>query len=220
MLHRRARTGGRLPLLGPAPLARPSGGYARSDRGLSSYMWMFARQAQPADIPVNAAGSTVIANGQYGGSQMGAILSYTIKPPTAPAMTAYARVIHRAGPMGAGRGRARGEGPSDPRPVPRDSCRTENRCAVRRRSRHRPVYVGGNRTGSYHEEFSRSKPMPRRDMSPANMTAIFSTDRHHCNMRSPDRRTCPFRLVPGSGPAVSAISLDSTSVRARRSISR
>ncbi|WP_159645237.1 hypothetical protein [Sphingorhabdus sp. 109] len=58
----------------------------------SAYFWIFARQDPGPDRGVQGNGRQLISNGQYGGSQAGAILSYQLLDRRAPDISLYGRV--------------------------------------------------------------------------------------------------------------------------------
>lgn len=79
------------------PLSNPSA--ARRGNRVAGYLWIYARgdsQIDQADVPV---GGHSIANGQYGGSQAGAILSYRISNRPVPEIAAYTRLSTALAPL-------------------------------------------------------------------------------------------------------------------------
>lgn len=63
-----------------------------SRRGLTGYFWIFARQASQFNGPGAIGTRAAISNGQYGGSQAGAILSYPIFTSPGPEVAVYGRL--------------------------------------------------------------------------------------------------------------------------------
>ncbi|MEH6660714.1 MAG: hypothetical protein V7679_03610 [Parasphingorhabdus sp.] len=64
------------------------------DKGnrVAAYFWIFARQNSRANQAVRNDGGQSISNGQYGGSQAGAILSYQILDRPVPEISVYGRL--------------------------------------------------------------------------------------------------------------------------------
>ncbi|MFK7840635.1 MAG: hypothetical protein AB8B54_00085 [Sphingorhabdus sp.] len=80
-----------------SPLQKPS--QRRPDKGLESYFWTFVRQATRDINSSERIGSPNISNGQYGGSQVGMMLSYPIAGQPGPDVIAYARVTAALAPL-------------------------------------------------------------------------------------------------------------------------
>ena len=66
-------------------------GFYNSKR-LAAYFWIFARQNSRANTGARNDGGRSVSNGQYGGSQAGAILSYRIFDRPAPEISVYGRL--------------------------------------------------------------------------------------------------------------------------------
>ena len=64
----------------------------RSGQGLKGYFWIFTRHTSQADSSGATGTGATISNGQYGGSQIGAILSYPIFTKPDPDMLVYGRL--------------------------------------------------------------------------------------------------------------------------------
>lgn len=71
----------------------------RSD-GLNGYFWIFTRQTFRAMRSGTRSGGTIISNGQYGGSQIGAILSYPILTKPGRELAIYGRLTAALAPLG------------------------------------------------------------------------------------------------------------------------
>lgn len=67
--------------------------------GFSGYFWIFTRQDFRAKGLSERRGETIISNGQYGGSQIGAILSYPILTKPAPELAVYGRLTAALAPL-------------------------------------------------------------------------------------------------------------------------
>jgi len=79
------------------PLSNPSA--LRHSNRMAAYLWIYARgdsRIDQADVPV---GGHSIANGQYGGSQAGAILSYRLSSRPVPEIAAYTRLSTALAPL-------------------------------------------------------------------------------------------------------------------------
>lgn len=68
-------------------------------RGLTGYFWIFARQAPQINGPEAIGTRAAISNGQYGGSQTGAILSYPIFTSPGPEVAVYGRLSAALAPL-------------------------------------------------------------------------------------------------------------------------
>lgn len=80
---------------------RPISHFAAKQRGkgLSGYSWVFVRQTSQSLETESRGGGAIISNGQYGGSQIGFILSYPILIHPAPELAAYGRLSAALAPL-------------------------------------------------------------------------------------------------------------------------
>ncbi len=68
-------------------------------KGLRGYSWVFARQASQSIKRAKREDGAIISNGQYGGSQIGAILSYPILIKPDPQLAVYGRLSSALAPL-------------------------------------------------------------------------------------------------------------------------
>lgn len=80
----------------PDPPATPRRG------NLSAYVWLHARLGSEGNPPFHGTNGRSIANGQYGGSQAGAILSYRLLDRPAPELAVYGRLSAALDPLSQG----------------------------------------------------------------------------------------------------------------------
>jgi len=80
------------------PLPNPSA-FRHSNR-IAAYLWIYARGDSWADQVDLAVAGRSIANGQYGGSQAGAILSYRLSNRPVPEIAIYTRLSTALAPVG------------------------------------------------------------------------------------------------------------------------
>lgn len=66
---------------------------------LNGYFWIFTRRASQANGPEATGSRATISNGQYGGSQVGAILSYPILTSPDPGLAVYGRFSAALAPL-------------------------------------------------------------------------------------------------------------------------
>jgi len=78
----------------PNPSAQPD-----SNR-MTAYLWIYARGDSRTDQADVAVGGRSIANGQYGGSQAGAILAYRLSNRPVPEIAVYTRLSTALAPLG------------------------------------------------------------------------------------------------------------------------
>lgn len=80
---------------------RPMQRFAARQRGkgLRGYSWVFARQASQSIEMGSREDGAIISNGQYGGSQIGAILSYPILIKPHPELAVYGRLSSALAPL-------------------------------------------------------------------------------------------------------------------------
>ena len=86
------RAGNLARAIDPVPSSLQNFAARQRGDGIGGYFWIFARPPAPATDPKSRNGGTTIANGQYGGSQIGAILSYPILTEADPVLAVYGRV--------------------------------------------------------------------------------------------------------------------------------
>lgn len=67
--------------------------------GFSGYFWIFTRQDFRANGLSKRRGGAIISNGQYGGSQIGAIISYPISAKPEPELAVYGRLTAALEPL-------------------------------------------------------------------------------------------------------------------------
>ena len=71
----------------------------RHREGFSGYFWAFARPAHQTKSAELNGGRAIISNGQYGGGQFGAILSYPISSQPNPELAVYGRFTAALAPL-------------------------------------------------------------------------------------------------------------------------
>lgn len=93
------RTGGLLRGAGSGSLAMRTMPAKQSGQRLKGYFWVFTRHTSHANGSEATGAGATISNGQYGGSQIGAILSYPILTKLDPELLVYGRLSAALTPL-------------------------------------------------------------------------------------------------------------------------
>ncbi|MGB5484101.1 hypothetical protein [Parasphingorhabdus sp.] len=87
------------PGIDPTPASQHNFAVHQAGDGIGGYFWLFARQTFPAMDPASRIEGTAISNVQYGGSQIGAILSQPILATEGSDLAVYGRFAAAVAPL-------------------------------------------------------------------------------------------------------------------------